>query len=290
MKCNGCPRKCNIDRMKGVGVCGVCFQPKVAKAYLHKWEEPVISGENGSGTIFFSGCNLKCVYCQNYLISHQGQGKYITFERLAEIFKELEESGATNINLVSPSHYVDAIINALNIYRPHIPIVYNSSGYDSVENLERLKDYVDIFLVDFKYYSSELSKKYSNAQDYPEVAKNAILKMRELQPKEVIENDIMKKGVIIRHLVLPNSTDDSIEILKWIKENIKNPFISLMGQYTPMYNSDKFSDINRKIKPIEYKRVESFMLSLGLTEGYTQELISADGCYVPNFDGEGVEK
>lgn len=290
MKCNGCPRKCNIDRMKGVGVCGVGFQPKVAKAYLHKWEEPVISGKNGSGTIFFSGCNLKCVYCQNYRISHQGQGKYITFERLAEIFKELEESGATNINLVSPSHYVDAIINALNIYRPHIPIVYNSSGYDSAENLEKLKDYVDIFLVDFKYYSSELSKKYSNAQDYPEVAKNAILKMRELQPKEVIENDIMKKGVIIRHLVLPNSTDDSIEILKWIKDNIKNPFISLMGQYTPMYNSDKFSDINRKIKPIEYKRVESFMLSLGLTEGYTQELISADGCYVPNFDGEGVEK
>lgn len=288
MNCNSCPRKCNIDRVKSVGVCGVGFQPKVAKAYLHKWEEPVISGVNGSGTVFFSGCNLKCVYCQNYQISHQGSGKYITFERLAEIFRELESQGATNINLVSPSHYVDAIIKALDIYRPSIPIVYNSSGYDSIDNLEKLRNYIDIFLVDFKYFSSDNAKKYSNAEDYPEVAKNAILKMRELQPKEIIENDIMKKGVIIRHLVLPNSTDDSIEILKWIKENVSNPFISLMGQYTPMYNSNNYDEINRKIKPLEYKRVESYMLSLGLTEGYTQELISADGCYVPNFDGEGV--
>lgn len=288
MNCNSCPRKCNIDRTKNIGVCGVGFQPKIAKAYLHKWEEPVISGKNGSGTVFFSGCNLKCVYCQNYQISHQTMGKYITIERLAEIFKELENKGATNINLVSPSHYVDAIIKALDIYRPNIPIVYNTSGYDSIENLEKLKGYIDVFLVDFKYFSSENAKKYSNAENYPEIVKNAILKMREIQPKEIIENEVMKRGVIIRHLVLPNCTDDSIEILKWIKENINNPFISLMGQYTPIYNSKNFDDINRKIKPIEYKRVENYMLNIGLTEGYTQELISADSCYVPNFDGEGV--
>ena len=289
MVCTGCPRKCGVDRFRSTGVCGVGVQPKVAKAYLHKWEEPVISGENGSGTVFFSGCNLKCVYCQNYEISHHGHGKYITNERLAEIFKELEMQGATNINLVSPSHYVDAIINALNIYKPSIPIVYNTSGYDSIENLEKLKDYVDVFLVDFKYFSEELAEKYSHAKDYPHVVEKSILKMRELQPKEIIENGVMKKGVIIRHLVLPNQTDDSIEILKWIKENVSNPFVSLMGQFTPMHECEKFDEINRKIKPIEYKRVENYMNNLGITEGYTQELVSADSCYVPNFDGEGVE-
>lgn len=290
MVCTSCPRKCGVDRFKSIGVCGVGIEPKVAKAYLHKWEEPVISGVNGSGTVFFSGCNLKCVYCQNYLISHNGNGKYITIERLSEIFKELEMQGATNINLVSPSHYVDAIIKALDIYRPNIPIVYNTSGYDSMENLEKLKDYVDIFLVDFKYFSEDLAQKYSNAKNYPEVVKSAVVKMRELQPKEIIENDVMKKGVIIRHLVLPNATDDSIEILKWIKNNIKDPFVSLMGQFTPMHECEKYTEINRKIKPIEYKRVENYMLTLGIKNGYTQELVSADSCYVPNFDMEGVEK
>ena len=288
MKCNNCPRKCNIDRFNSVGVCGVGLQPKVAKAYLHKWEEPVISGENGSGTIFFSGCNLKCIYCQNYLISHQGQGKYITYDRLAQIFKELEEKGATNINLVSPSHYTDAIIKALDIYKPNIPIVYNTSGYDSADALDKLKDYIDIYLVDFKYYDSDVAKKYSSADDYPDVVKSAILKMRSFQPREIIENGIMKKGVIIRHLVLPNYTQDSIKILDWIKENVSNPFISLMGQYTPMYNSEKYPEINRTLKPIEYKIVENHMYELGLTTGYTQELVSADSCYVPNFDQEGV--
>lgn len=288
MLCNGCPRGCNVDRDKSVGVCGVPFAPKVAKAYLHKWEEPCISGENGSGTIFFSGCNLKCVYCQNYDISSEAKGKIITVERLSQIFRELEEKGATNINLVSPSHYVDAIISALDIYKPDIPIVYNCNGYDSIETLERLKDYVDIFLIDFKYIDENIALEYSRAKDYPNIAKANILKARQLQPKEVFEGEVLKKGVIIRHLILPNHIDNSIKILEWIKENVDNPFISLMGQYMPMYKASEYPKINRKLKSIEYKIVEKKMLDLGLVNGYTQELTSADEGYTPAFDGEGV--
>ena len=290
MYCNGCPRKCNIDRSAYVGVCGVGEMPRVAKAYLHKWEEPIISGKNGSGTVFFSGCNLKCVYCQNFKISHNNYGKYITYEKLAEIFKNLESAGASNINLVSPSHYVHAIKKALDIYRPNIPIVYNTSGYDSLESLEILKDYIDIYLVDFKYFDSELAKKFSKAPDYPEVAKQAILKMREyVKSEEFDDNGMLKRGVVIRHLVLPEHTDDSINILHWIKDNIENPFVSLMSQYTPMHKAEMFNDINRPLKPIEYKLVEQTMVNLGLTTGYAQELSSANDCYTPVFDCEGVD-
>lgn len=288
MICNKCPRNCNIDRSKATGVCGVGDLPRVAKAYLHKWEEPILVGEKGSGTVFFSGCNLKCVYCQNYKISHDNYGKYITYNKLAEVFKMLEEKGASNINLVSPSHYVSAIIEALKIYKPSIPIVYNTNGYDKVEALEELKDYVDIFLVDFKYFDSALANTLSKAPDYPEVVKNAILKMRELIPTEVYEGDILKKGVVIRHLVLPNHTDDSIKILEWIKDNVSNPLISLMGQYTPMYKAKYMEGMDRVLKPIEYKIVENKMMELGLTNGFTQELSSASDCYTPVFDCEGV--
>jgi len=200
----------------------------------------------------------------------------------------LEDAGASNINLVSPTHYVHAIKEALDIYKPNIPIVYNSSGYESEEVIESLRGYVDIFLVDFKYMDGELAHRLSNAINYPEVAKNAILKMRELQPIEVVEDGVMKKGVIIRHLVLPNHTDDSIEILKWIKENVSNPFVSLMSQYTPMHKANIMPDINCKLKPIEYKIVQQTMYDLGLKEGYIQELSSASDCYTPIFDCEGV--
>jgi len=288
MKCSLCPRKCNIDRSVNVGTCGVGVLPKVAKAYLHKWEEPCISYLKGSGTVFFSGCNLKCVYCQNHEISHKAFGKYITYEKLADIFKDLEEDGATNINLVSPTHYINAIRDALEIYRPNIPIVYNSNGYEDLDSLEKIKDYIDIYLVDFKYYDNALASRLSHAEDYPEVAKKAICKMREYQPKEIYENDILKKGVIIRHLILPNHTDDSINILKWIKENIFHPTISLMGQYTPMYNAHKHTDISRKLKPIEYKLVSQAMLNLGLVNGYFQELDSADESYTPIWDLSGI--
>lgn len=289
MICNNCPRKCNVDRSKNLGVCGVGDMPRLALVSLHKWEEPIISGDKGSGTVFFSGCNLKCAYCQNYKISHETFGKYITYERLADIFKELEAKGASNINLVSPSHYVHAIKQALDIYKPSIPIVYNSSGYDDIEALEILKDYIDIYLVDFKYFDENLALKYSKAKDYPEVAKSAILKMREFQPKEIFgEDGMLKKGVIIRHLVLPTHTDDSIKILDWIKENISNPFISLMSQYTPAYKSIMFPEIDRRLKPIEYKVVEEHMVNIGLTNGFAQELTSAKSCYTPTFDGSGV--
>jgi putative pyruvate formate lyase activating enzyme len=288
MICNNCPRKCGIDRDNFVGVCGVQNNPKVAKAYLHKWEEPIISAGNGSGTVFFSGCNLKCVYCQNFDISHNAFGKEISTIRLAEIFKELEEKGASNINLVSPSHYVLAIKEALGIYRPNIPIVYNSSGYDSLESLEILKDYIDIYLVDFKYFDENLARKYSNAENYPEVAKSVIKKMREYKPSEIVEDGVMKSGVIIRHMVLPSHIDDSKNVLKWIKENVDNPFISLMGQYTPMYRAKEFPEINRKLKPLEYKIVEEYMVKLGLTNGYSQELTSADESFTPIFDLDGV--
>ena len=289
MICNVCPRKCNIDRAMRVGVCGVGELPRVAKAYLHQWEEPILTGDKGSWTVFFSGCNLKCVYCQNYKISHNNYGKYITCEKLAEIFKNLEIGGASNINLVSPSHYVKAIKKALDIYRPNIPIVYNSSGYDSLEALEILKDYIDIYLVDFKYWDSKLANTLSKAPDYPEVAKSAILKMREFIPSEIFDDrGMMKKGVIIRHLVLPNQTNDSINILHWIKENIHNPFVSLMSQYTPMYQAKTMDGFNRALKPIEYKIVEQELVNLGLTTGFAQELSSANDCYTPVFDCEGV--
>ena len=283
-----CPRGCMVDREKNMGVCGVSRKPRIAKAYLHQWEEPVISGEKGSGTIFFAGCNLKCVYCQNYELSHNAVGTDVSIERLSEIFRELENAGATNINLVTPTHYVDEIISALDIYRPNIPIVYNSSGYDSIASLKKLKDYIDIYLVDFKYLDSGIALKYSKALDYPDIVKANIIEMKKNQPVNIIENDVMKKGVIIRHLVLPNHTDDSIKILQWIKDNVDSPFISLMGQYVPMYKAKDFPEINRKLKPIEYKIVLNKLVELGLTDGYAQDLSSAVDTYTPVWDGQGV--
>lgn len=289
MKCYGCPRQCGIDRNETFGVCGVGTNPKIAKVYLHQWEEPCISVKNGSGTIFFSGCNLKCVYCQNYKISGECFGKEITIEQLAELYKRLENMGADNINLVTPSHYIDAITESLKIYKPSIPVVYNSSGYESVEELLKLKDYIDVYLVDFKYFDCELAKRLSFASDYPEVAKNVIKFMRDVCPENIYDGDRLVKGVIIRHLILPNHTDDSIKILEWIRENIKDPIISLMGQYTPMHKASLFEDINRKLKPIEYKRVSSAMIKMGLVNGYMQELSSADENYTPTWDLQGVD-
>lgn len=289
MKCNLCPRKCNINRNQTEGYCGVSNTLKVARAELHFWEEPIISGTNGSGTIFFSGCNLKCVYCQNYNISKNAFGKEISVNRLAEIFKELESKGAHNINLVTPSHYVTQIVEALKIYKPKIPIVYNSSGYDSLQELELLKNYVDVYLVDLKYFSSELSEQYSKAKNYFEVATKAILKMVEYQPQNIIENNLIKKGVIIRHMVLPNHYEDSFKVLDWIKQNLgDNTCVSIMGQYVPCNNLTNYPKINRKLKPIEYKLVINHFNKIGLTNGYCQSLESASESYIPPFNLEGV--
>lgn len=289
MVCNLCPRKCNVNRDLKSGFCGVSNTLKVARAQLHFWEEPIISGTNGSGTIFFSGCNLKCVYCQNYNISKENFGKDITTQRLAEIFKELENAGAYNINLVTPSHYVKQIVEALNIYKPKIPVVYNTSGYDSVEELKMLEGYVDVYLTDLKYYSSELSQKYSSAKNYFEVCSLAIKEMIRQQPKNVMENGLIKKGVIIRHMVLPNCIDDSFKVLEWIKNNLgEDVIVSVMGQYTPYFNASKFPEINRKLKPVEYKLVINHFNKLGLKNGFMQSLDSADENFIPPFNLEGV--
>ena len=289
MICNLCPRKCNVNRDLKSGFCGVSNTLKVARAQLHFWEEPIISGTNGSGTIFFSGCNLKCVYCQNYNISNENFGKFITTQRLAEIFKELENAGAHNINLVTPSHYVKQIVEALNIYKPKIPVVYNTSGYDSVEELKMLEGYVDVYLTDLKYCSSELSQKYSSAKNYFEMCSLAIKEMIRQQPKNVMENGLIKKGVIIRHMVLPNCINDSFKVLEWLKNNLgEDVIVSVMGQYTPYFNASKFPEINRKLKPVEYKLVINHFNKLGLKNGFMQSLDSADENFIPPFNLEGV--
>lgn len=285
MNCNICPRKCNVDRKVNIGFCKASNNIKVAKYMLHFWEEPIISGDNGSGAIFFSHCNLKCVYCQNYKISSEGQGKIITQEQFIDIMKELEQLGANNINLVSPTHYTYQITEALKKYKPKIPIVWNSSGYEDDLTIKNLKDLVDIYLVDMKYMDNNLAFNLSKAEDYPEVCKKAILQMRENQPKDIIKNGIMQKGVIIRHLVLPNEIENSFKVLDWIYENFgENIFISIMGQYTPCYQAINMQKYNRVLKPIEYKRVINHVKLLGFNNGFFQELDSANSCYIPNFD------
>ena len=286
MNCNLCPRACNIDRSITAGYCKV-NKLVVSLAMLHYGEEPCISGSEGSGTIFFAGCNLRCVYCQNSEISSEVYGKEITVERLSQIFYELESKGANNINLVTPSHYVNEIIEALKIYKPKIPVVYNTISYDKVETIELLSEYVDIFLADFKYYSSELSLKYSGAKDYFEVGSKAIKKMRELIPQDEFDSEgRMKKGIIIRHLVLPNATSDSVKVLSYIAENFPNTLVSIMGQYTPKFKACNFSEISRPLKPLEYKMVLKCAEKLGLN-GYSQDL-SSSGEYIPTFDLSGV--
>lgn len=289
MICDICPRKCNIDRSKAVGFCGMTNTVKLAKADVFMWEEPCISGTNGSGAVFFSGCNLRCCFCQNFQISNQYFGKEISTKRLAQIFKELAEKDVHNINLVSPSHFVNQIIEALKIYKPNIPIVYNSNGYESVETIKKLKNYVDIYLVDLKFCSSELSQRYCKANNYFEVATSAIKEMISQKPKVIVQNGIMKQGVIIRHLVMPNQTADSLKILQWIADNAKeNCLVSLMCQYTPYFNAKNYPEINRKLKPIEYKIVLTRANELGLTNGYAQDMSSATEDFIPLWDLKGV--
>lgn len=287
MKCNLCPRKCNIDRNKTFGFCGQTDKLKISKVMMHHYEEPIISGDLkdiGSGAIFFTGCNLKCVFCQNNPISHKNKGKNISIKKLAKIFKKLEKNGAYNINLVTPTHFTNQIIEALKIYKPNIPIVWNSSGYENKEEISKLKDYVDIYLVDLKYMNNDLSFRYSKANNYVEKATSAILQMKQNQPTDVIENGLMKKGVIVRHLILPTHTSDSIECLKFICENLgKDSIVSLMSQYEPRYDANKYSEINRKLTPLEYKRVVCYAQKLEMNNCFVQDLSSADSKFTPKF-------
>jgi len=290
MICTLCPRNCRAERTdeSGKGVCSVGTLPKVARAGLHMWEEPCISGTRGSGAVFFSGCGLKCVFCQNEAISHGGEGKIISVERLAEIFRELEAAGAHNINLVTAAQFVPAVMAALDLYRPKIPVVYNSSGYESVETLRMLEGYVDVYLPDFKYIDSGMAKLLSGAADYPETAMEAIREMVRQTGEAVYNADgMMLRGTQIRHLVLPGLTGDSMKILSAIADEFPGVPVSLMGQYTPFGKALEIPGMNRKITKKEYRRVLAHMDAIGLP-GYRQELESADAQYVPAFDGTGV--
>lgn len=290
-RCNLCPRKCNIDRDIHIGVCGQNNNVKIARAGLHFDEEPCISGQKGSGTVFFSGCSLNCVYCQNYKISREYFGKTISVSRLSEIFLELQEKGALNINLVTPTHFVFQIIEALDLVknRLNIPVVYNSSGYENVSTLKMCKNYIDIYLTDIKYFESDLSAKYSSAQDYYLVAKKAFSEML-TQKKLIIEGESIKQGVVLRHMILPGCRRDSIKILNDIKNSFGTDgyILSLMSQFTPNKNLAVFPEINRKITSFEYNSVVDKAIELGFESAYIQHKSSAKQKYTPSFDLSGV--
>ena len=256
---------------------------------MHFWEEPCISANQGSGAVFFSGCNLKCVYCQNREISSENKGKEVSAEKLLDIFKALEEQGANNINLVNPTHYARALVPVLEKWGGRLPVIYNSSGYESVETLEILDGLIDIYLPDLKYIRSDKAKKYSSAENYFEIAQKAISEMRKQQKKDVFdEKGIMQKGMIIRHLILPSNTNSSIDIIKFISENYPDTYLSLMAQYVPCGDLSAFPEINRKITKREYDKVVDFALNQGMSRLFIQELSSADEKFIPAFDFSGV--
>lgn len=290
--CSICPRKCNINRSSKSGFCGQNEKIFVSKVMLHKFEEPCISGNadcvlnnKGSGAIFFCGCNLKCIYCQNHTISQEKSGKEISINTLADLFKQLENAGAHNINLVTPTHYTEQIIEALKIYKPLIPVVWNSSGYELPETIEKLKNYVDIFLIDFKYHENSTALELSNAPNYPEFAKQVLFTAKKLQPNDIFdENGILQKGLIVRNLVLPEFTNESICILDWIKQNLgANTIVSIMSQYVPMHKAIDHCKIGRRLKPIEYKFVVNHAKKIGLNNAYLQDPSSSDTSFTPDF-------
>lgn len=288
-KCTICPHKCNINRNHGkIGRCKATNKVKIALYSTHEFEEPCISGQNGSGTVFFSNCNLNCIYCQNYEISQLGRGKEITIEELAQIFLIQQEKGVENINLVTPTSYVPQIIEAIKIAKKaglKLPIVYNTNSYENVETLKQLEGYIDIYLPDLKYAENELGKKYSKIENYFEIATEAIKEMiRQVGEPKLNENGIIEKGVMIRHLVLPNHIENSKKVLKWIKENLpKEIYISIMAQYFPTYKAKEDNNINRKLTKEEWKEVEDYIAEIGIEKGYVQELGEHEEEYVPNW-------
>lgn len=287
--CKLCPHKCNVNRLKGqIGRCKAGEKVKIALASLHYYEEPCISGENGSGTIFFSGCNMSCKFCQNYKISQELLGKEIETEELAEEFLKLQNKNANNINLVTGVMYIPQIIEAIKIAKEKglkIPIVYNSSGFEKVEAIKLLNGYIDIYLPDFKYYDNELGKRLSGIDAYFENATSAIIEMyKQVGKPEFDENGIIKKGLIIRHLVLPNNIQNSKNVLNWIKETFgKDVIVSVMAQYFPSNKANEVSEINRKLNPKEYEEIENFVFELDI-DGYIQDLEDNEEQYVPNFE------
>ena len=297
--CQLCPRACKVNRVDGnTGLCGVTSHIKVARAALHHWEEPCISGTKGSGAVFFSGCSLHCVFCQNESISHGRGGKEITRERLAEIFLELQEKGANNINLVTPGHFVPDIIWSVEHAKEQglrLPIVYNTSSYEQLDTIKALEGIVDIYLPDFKYWSDELAMRYSKAADYPQVAKSAIAEMVRQQPQlkfvfdEEQDIELIKKGVIVRQLLLPGQLADARQIVKYLYETYGNQiYLSLMSQFTPLPHVADYPELNRKVSRRTYEKLVDYAIEIGVENGYIQEEDVAEESFIPDFDYEGV--
>lgn len=292
--CLLCPRKCGINRSTGqTGVCGVSSEIKVARAALHYWEEPCISGKRGSGAVFFSGCSLHCVFCQNRELSDGKAGKVISKERLSDIFMELADKGANNINLVTPGQYIPDIVWAVNDAKSRgmkLPIIYNTSGYENVTELKLLEGIVDVYLPDFKYMDSTLSARYSRAKDYPSVAKQALSEMVRQQPDVVIDDatGLIQKGVIVRQLLLPGHVNDAKDGLKYLYDTYHDHvYISMMSQFTPIALKD-YPEINRTVTRREYERLVDYALEIGITNAFIQEGDVAKDCFIPAFDCEGV--
>lgn len=294
-ECTLCPRECHANRLEGRrGYCRETLELAVARAALHMWEETCISGRNGSGTVFFCGCNMGCIFCQNYNISGARTGKVITTERLAQIFLNLQEQGAGNINLVTPTHYVPQIIEAVGMARKsglYLPIVYNTSGYEKVETLRMLKGYVDIYLPDFKYMDEDLARDYSNAPDYPAYAKQALEEMFAQTGtfKMDAQTGLMRSGVMVRHLVLPGHVKNSRDVIRYLHETYGNRImLSIMSQYTPMPQVSGHPLLGRKVTKREYEKVVDYALEIGVEHGFIQEGGAAIESFIPEFDGMGV--
>ena len=288
-RCEICPHRCKVNRTNGeYGRCKCNDKIKIALVSTHEYEEPCISGKNGSGTVFFSNCNLACMYCQNYEISQLGKGREITIEELAEIFLKQQEKNVNNINLVTPTMYAYQIIEAIKIARKNglkLPIIYNTNGYENVETIRALDGYVDVYLPDLKYYSDILSKKYSGVGSYFKVATEAIKEMyKQVGQATFNEDGIITKGVIVRHLVLPNHLQNTKHVLKWIKENLGDIYVSIMAQYFPTYKAKGDSEIGRKLTKKEYKEIENYLYTLNLKNGYIQELGEHEEEYVPRWE------
>ena len=292
--CTLCPRNCKVNRNNNeLGYCGMTNQLMIARASLHYWEEPIISGEKGSGTVFFSGCNLKCVFCQNYQISNNNFGKPISIHRLSEIFLELQEKGANNINLVTPTHFVPLIIEALKIAKAkglNIPIVYNSSGYENVETIKLLKGYIDIYLPDFKYYDNKYANKYSKCNNYFEAVTSSLNEMIKQVGKPVFnEEGILTKGIIVRHMMIPGLLNDSKKIIHYLVDNYNDDiFISIMNQYTPTNNLTNYQEINKTVNDSEYDELINYAIDLGIKNGFMQEGETQKTSFIPEFDTTGV--
>lgn len=293
-KCTICPRNCSVDRRLEFGVCSSSDNIKISKVMLHHWEEPFISGDYGSGAIFFSGCNLKCVFCQNHEISNDAVGYEVSVETLSEIMLYLQKIGAHNINLVTGAHFALKIIEALKLAKKKglsIPIVYNSSGYEKVETIKLFSGLIDIYLPDFKYFDEQSALRYSKAKNYPSICKNSIEEMfRQVGPLK-FEGDLLKKGMVVRHLMLPNHLYESKDILDYLHDKYKNDiFISIMNQYVPMHNASQYDEINRKVSKEEYQELVDFALMIGLKNALTQDNDSQDTSFTPDFKTDDIIK